>query len=153
DREKRLLPMKSIASGDTLPIMYELRHLATLIAVADEGSFGRAASRLGYTQSSVSQQIAILEKTAGGALVDRPRGPKPGRRPPRGAVLLSHGRDLIRRADVMTDAIERFQAGEGRIDIGTFQTVSNLLLPAVIRELRESHPGCEIRLFEEETAK
>src|SRR4029453_5353638 len=120
--------------------MYELRHLATLAAVADEGSFGRAATRLGYTQSSVSQQIAVLEKAAGGAVFDRPGGPKPVRITPLGAVLLDHGRELLRRADVMSDAVERFRAGDGRIDIGTFQTVSNVLLPSVIRELHGAHP-------------
>jgi DNA-binding transcriptional LysR family regulator len=131
--------------------MYELRHLTTLAAVADEGSFGRAAHRLGYTQSSVSQQIAVLEKIAGGALFDRPGGPKPVQITPLGAVVLQHGRDLLRRAGEMADGIERFRAGDSRIDIGTFQTVSNTLLPRVIRELREAHPGCDIRLFEEET--
>ncbi|GAA1162275.1 LysR family transcriptional regulator [Kribbella jejuensis] len=131
--------------------MYELRHLATLAAVADEGSFGRAASRLGYTQSSVSQQIAVLEKIAGGALFDRPGGPRPVRITPLGAVVLQHGRDLLRRADEMREGIERFRAGDSRIDIGTFQTVSNTLLPRVIGELRNAHPGCDIRLFEEET--
>jgi DNA-binding transcriptional LysR family regulator len=131
--------------------MYELRHLATLAAVADEGSFGRAASRLGYTQSSVSQQIAVLEKAAGGPLFDRPGGPKPVRITPLGAVVLRHGRELLRRADDMRDGIERFRAGDSRIDIGTFQTVSNTLLPRMIRELRDAHPGCDIRLFEEES--
>ncbi|MFD3401988.1 LysR family transcriptional regulator [Kribbella sp. NPDC058693] len=131
--------------------MYELRHLATLAAVADEGSFGRAASRLGYTQSSVSQQIAVLEKAARGPLFDRPGGPKPVRITPLGAVLLQHARDLLRRADELSDGIERFRAGDSRIDIGTFQTVSNTLLPQVIRGLRDAHPGCDIRLFEEET--
>ncbi|GAB2643053.1 LysR family transcriptional regulator [Kribbella swartbergensis] len=131
--------------------MFEVRHLATLVAVADEGSFGRAAARLGYTQSSVSQQIAVLEKAAGGALFDRPGGPKPVRITPLGAVLLEHGRDLLAREQAMTEAVERFRAGDGRIDIGTFQSVSNVLLPPVIRELRDAHPGCDIRLFEEET--
>ncbi|WP_427893317.1 LysR family transcriptional regulator [Kribbella sp. GL6] len=131
--------------------MYELRHLATLAAVADEGSFGRAARRLGYTQSSVSQQIAVLEKLAGGALFDRPGGPKPVRITPLGTVVLHHGRDLLRRADAMRDGIERFQAGDSRIDIGTFQTISNTVLPRIIGELRDAHPGCDIRLFEEET--
>lgn len=35
----------------------EPRHLTTLTAVVDEGSFGKAESRLGYAQSTVSQHI------------------------------------------------------------------------------------------------
>jgi len=129
----------------------ELRHVATLAAVADEGSFGRAATRLGYTQSTVSQHIAALEKAVGGTVFDRPGGPKPVRITPLGAVVLSHGRDLLDRAEAMTVAVDRFKAGEGRIDIGTFQSVSNVLLPLVIRQLRQEHPGCDIRLLEDES--
>ena len=55
----------------------ELRHLSALDAVATEGTFGRAAVRLGYTQSAVSQQIASLERLVGGSLFDRPGGPRP----------------------------------------------------------------------------
>lgn len=129
----------------------ELRHLTTLAAIADEGSFGRAAARLGYTQSTVSQQIAALEKTVGGAVFDRPGGPKPVRITPLGAVVLAHGRDLLARAQAMAAAVERFKAGDGRVDIGTFQSVSNVILPQVVRRLRDEQPGCDIRLFEEET--
>jgi DNA-binding transcriptional LysR family regulator len=129
----------------------ELRHLAALAAVADEGSFGRAAARLGYTQSTVSQQIAALEKAVGGAVFDRPGGPKPVRITPLGALVLAHGRGLLDRALAMEGAIDRFKAGDGRVDIGTFQSVSNVILPMVVRTLREEQPGCDIRLFEEET--
>lgn len=128
----------------------ELRHLATLAAIADEGSFGRAAARLGYTQSTVSQQVAALEKAVGGAVFDRPGGPRPVRITPLGALVLTHGRDLLAGAQAMTDAVDRFNAGDGRVDIGTFQSVSNVLLPLVVRRLRDEHPGCDIRLVEDE---
>ncbi|MET0234715.1 MAG: LysR family transcriptional regulator [Kibdelosporangium sp.] len=128
----------------------ELRHLAAMAAVADEGSFGRAGARLGYTQSTVSQQIAALERAVGGPVFDRPGGPKPVRITPLGAVVLAHGRDLLAKAERLADAVERFKAGDGRIDIGTFQSVSNVILPAVVRRLRDEHPDCDIRLSEEE---
>ncbi|WP_284435943.1 LysR family transcriptional regulator [Streptomyces sp. TUS-ST3] len=128
----------------------EVRHLAAMAAIAEEGSFGRAAVRLGYTQSTVSQQIAALERTVGGPVFDRPGGPKPVRLTPLGSVVLDHGRALLAKAQALADAVERFQAGDGRIDIGTFQSVSSMILPSVVRRLRDEHPGCDIRLSEEE---
>jgi DNA-binding transcriptional LysR family regulator len=128
----------------------ELRHLAAMAAIADEGSFGRAAARLGYTQSTVSQQIAALERAVGGAVFDRPGGPKPVRITPLGAVVLAQGRELLAKAEALSGAVERFKAGGGRVDIGTFQSVSTVILPTVVRRLRDEHPDCDIRLFEEE---
>jgi DNA-binding transcriptional LysR family regulator len=130
----------------------ELRHLLALDAVATEGTFGRAAERLGYTQSAVSQQIAALERAIGGAVFDRPGGPKPVRITPLGKLVLAHARDLLDRAQSTADAIERFKAGEGRIDIGTFQSVSNVLLPQIVLQLRDEHPAVDIRVFEEDAA-
>lgn len=128
----------------------ELRHLTAMAAIAEEGTFGRAAARLGYTQSTVSQQIAALERAVGGPVFDRPGGPKPVRITPLGSVVLAQGRDLLAKADQLSDAVDRFKAGDGRIDIGTFQSVSNVILPSVVRRLRDEHPGCDIRLSEEE---
>jgi DNA-binding transcriptional LysR family regulator len=129
----------------------ELRHLVALDAVATEGTFGKAALRLGYTQSAVSQQIAALERLVGGPVFDRPGGPRPVELTPLGKVVLGHARDIIARVDATGDAVERFFAGTvGRIDIGTFQSVSNVLLPAMVQQLRREHPGVDIRLFEEE---
>jgi DNA-binding transcriptional LysR family regulator len=128
----------------------ELRHLATMVAIVEEGTFGRAAVRLGYTQSTISQQIAALERALGGAVFDRPGGPRPVRITPLGEVVLANGRDLLTKAEALVDAVERFRAGNGRIDIGTFPSVSNLILPAVVRRLLDEHPGCDIRLSEVE---
>ncbi|MDQ2737432.1 MAG: LysR family transcriptional regulator [Actinomycetota bacterium] len=128
----------------------ELRHLSTLTAIADEQTFGRAAARLGYTQSTVSQHIAGLERAVGGPVFDRPGGPKPVRITPLGAVVLSHGRDLLAEAQRLADTVDRFKAGDGRVEIGTFQSVSTVILPAVLRKLRAERPDCDIRLSEEE---
>lgn len=128
----------------------ELRHLAAMAAIVEEGSFGRAATRLAYTQSTVSQQIAALERAVGGPVFDRPGGPKPVRLTPLGSVVLTHGRELLAKAEALADAVDRFKAGDGRIDIGTFQSVSNVILPSVVRRLRDEHHGCDIRLSEEE---
>ena len=72
----------------------ELRHLLALQAVAEEGSFGRAARSLGYTQSAISQQIAALERIVGQRLIDRPGGPRPVTLTDAGALLLTHARAI-----------------------------------------------------------
>ena len=65
--------------------------------------------------------------------------------------MLGHARDVIARVDATGEAVERFLAGEvGRIDVGTFQSVSNVLLPAIVRRLRSEYPDLDIRLFEHE---
>ena len=58
-------------------VRVELRHFLALDAVASEGSFHGAATRLGYTQSAISQQIAALERSVGHNLVERPGGSRP----------------------------------------------------------------------------
>jgi DNA-binding transcriptional LysR family regulator len=89
----------------------ELRHLVALDAVATEGTFGRAAERLGYTQSAVSQQIAALERILGEKVFDRPGGPRPVVLTPLGAQLLEWGRELLARVDAMSLDLDLFRTG------------------------------------------
>ena len=128
----------------------DLRHLRTLDAIAEEGTFGRAARRLSYTQSSVSQQIAALERIVGGPVFDRPGGPHPARLTPLGQVVLDRGRRLLRDADDLTNAVDRFHAGDARLDIGTVQSISTVILPALVSRLRQERPDCEVRVWEGE---
>jgi DNA-binding transcriptional LysR family regulator len=127
----------------------DVRHLAALVAVAEERSFGRAAQRLGFTQSAVSQQIAAFERGIGTALFDRPGGPLPVEITPAGEALLPHARAILERLDAADAELDRLLAGEGgRITIGTFQSVSVKALPIIIGRLRAERPDLEIRLVE-----
>jgi DNA-binding transcriptional LysR family regulator len=127
----------------------EIRHLIALDAVATEGTFGRAAEKLGYTQSAISQQIAALERVVGGKLFDRPGGPRPVALTPLGSEVLDAARDLLNRVESAGHRIDRFRSGEfGQITVGTFQSTSAAVLPLVIARLRERLPDAEVRLFE-----
>src|SRR5688572_2813797 len=103
----------------------EVRHLLALTTVSREGTFARAAERLGYTQSAVSQQIAALERIVGGSVFDRPGGPRPVELTTLGELLLRHADDVLSHLGSLADELDRYRSGEvGRLDIGTFQSVS-----------------------------
>lgn len=127
----------------------EIRHLMALRSVATEGSFGRAADSLGYTQSAVSQQIAGLERIVGEKMFDRPGGPKPVALTPVGRMLLSHADAIADRLDAAETELAGYRAGtEGTLAVGTFQSVSVRLLPAVLQRFRIDRPRVQIQLYE-----
>jgi DNA-binding transcriptional LysR family regulator len=127
----------------------ELRHLAALQALADEGSFGRAAERLGYTQSAVSQQIATLERIVGERLVERPGGPRPISLTEAGVLLLRHAQSIVARLEAAHADLDALRSGEaGALRVGTFQSAGARLLPEIMRRYRERWPEVEIRLDE-----
>jgi DNA-binding transcriptional LysR family regulator len=127
----------------------ELRHLAALVAVAEVGTFGRAATALGYTQSAVSQQVAALEKAVGTAVFDRPGGPRPVRLTPVGEVLLEHARTVLSTLRTAAADVESLTTGErGRLRVGTIQSVGTQVLPRLLTRLRAERPGVEIELHE-----
>jgi DNA-binding transcriptional LysR family regulator len=127
----------------------ELRHFAALQALADEGSFGRAAERLGYTQSAVSQQIATLERIVGERLVERPGGPRPISLTEAGVLLLRHAQSIVARLEAAHADLDALRSGEaGALRVGTFQSAGARLLPEIMRRYRERWPEVEIRLDE-----
>jgi DNA-binding transcriptional LysR family regulator len=127
----------------------ELRHFLALEAVAREGSFGKAAAALGYTQSAVSQQIATLERQVGQKLVERPGGPKPVSLTEAGRLLLTHADAIAARVAAAQADLTALGDGEaGALRVGVFQSVGRRILPALMRRFMKSWPKVELTLTE-----
>jgi DNA-binding transcriptional LysR family regulator len=127
----------------------DTRLLLAFRAVALEGTFGRAAARLGYTQSAVSQQIAALERVLGAAVFDRPGGPRPVELTPLGRQMLARTGELVGVLESISKDVQHYLSGDlGRIGIGTIQSTSTALLPAILRRLLAERPGLQTRLEE-----
>ena len=127
----------------------DARNLAALLAVVDEGTFAKAAKALGFTQSAVSQQIAALEKAAGLAVFDRPKGPRAAKLTPTGLLLVDYARAVLAEVDRMDDELDRMRRGvSGRLVVGTFQSASSRLLPWIVGNMRKDLPDVDIRLSE-----
>ncbi len=127
----------------------DLRHLVALKAIADEGSFGKAAERLGYTQSAVSQQIAALERIVGLRLIERPGGPRPISLTEAGQILLRHAEAIEARLQAAKADMSALEAGDaGRLRVGTFQSVGAKIIPTLLRRFGATHPRVEVVLRE-----
>jgi len=127
----------------------DLRHLVALKTIADAGSFGKAAERLGYTQSAVSQQIAALERIVGLRLIERPGGPRPISLTEAGRILLRHADAIQARLLAAKADMSALEAGDaGRLRVGTFQSVGAKIIPRLLRRFSESHPQVEVVLRE-----
>jgi LysR family hydrogen peroxide-inducible transcriptional activator len=131
----------------------ELHQLRYFVAVAETGSFTRAAEREGVTQPTLSEQIIRLESAKHGIgqrLFDRL-----GRKvvlTDAGQVLLSHAQAILAAVSEAERAVR--DSGEGgRLRIGAIPTVAPFLLPRVISRFRKQHPKVQLQLKEDLTER
>ena len=127
----------------------EFRHLAALEAIVETGSFAAAARRLGYTQSAISQQIAVLERVTELQLLERPGGRRPVTATEAGERLLRHAARAtaaMRAAEADLRALAEGDAGTLRV--ATFQSIGVRVIPPVMRLYVERRPGIEVKLVE-----
>ena len=123
----------------------EIRHLAALEAVAEEGSFRRAAARLGYVQSAISEQIGSLERLVGKRLVERSPGAGKVRLTEPGEVLLGHGRAILARVKAAEADLSALGDGSaGTLRLGIYQSVGIRILPQLLQRYAADWPDVRI---------
>ena len=121
--------------------------MRVLREVAARGSFSSAAQALGYTQSAVSRQVALMEEAAGARLFERL---------PRGVRLTAHGDALLAQTGAILERVDAAalklraldDAIAGTIAIGAFPTALAALVPRALARLAADHPGLRVGLRE-----
>ena len=127
----------------------ELRHFLALEAVATEGSFHRAAERLGYTQSAISQQIATLEKVVGQRLIERSGGSQPVRLTRAGEIVMAHARAIDARLATAQADLKALDAGVlDPLRVGFFGHGLGALMPGIMSRLEQASPDAVLRILE-----
>ena len=125
----------------------ELRQLQYLVAVVEEASFTRAASRVHVAQPGVSAQVRRLERELGEELLDRTgRAVRPTAA---GEAVLPYARAALAAVDGARAAVDEL-AGlvRGRVTVGTVVGCGAVGLPEVLAGFHRAHRGVELTLSE-----
>jgi LysR family hydrogen peroxide-inducible transcriptional activator len=131
----------------------ELHQLRYFVAVAETGSFTRAAEREKITQPTLSEQVIRLESEKHG--VGRRLFDRLGRK----VVLTDAGHELLGRAQAILAAVDEAEravknsAEGGHLRVGAIPTIAPFLLPGVVSRFRKRHPGVQIQLEEDRTER
>ncbi len=124
----------------------DTRQLAAFCAVVERRSFSQAAERLGVTQPAVSLQVRALEKRLGTRLLDRS-----GRRvePTEAGLRFYRGAQrLLQLEEQMLDDVASDGAGAltGELSIGASTGPAAVVVPVLLCEFHELHPGLHVSL-------
>jgi LysR family transcriptional regulator, regulator of the ytmI operon len=123
----------------------EFRHLQTFQAIAQEGSFLKAAEKLQYAQSTITLHIQQLEAELGVKLFSR-RG-KRTELTVAGRTLQEHADYLLHRAANLQQTMSDLVAGEaGHLRIGAIEPVASVHLPALLAQFCHEHPKVRLTL-------
>jgi DNA-binding transcriptional LysR family regulator len=128
-------------------ITLDLRRLRFLRELEERGTLASVAAALGYSPSTVSQQLAVLEKEVGTQLVE-----KAGR----GVRLNDAGHLLAQHARVLLSAAEAAEADlaalrddiRGTVRAGGLQSAARRLLVPAVARMKVDHPRVRLEVFE-----
>lgn len=127
------------------PWSMNIRHLRHLLAIAETGSFSRAAERAFITQSALSRSIRALEEELGAALLDRV-----GKR----NELTALGHEVVGRARAIVLASEEIvrsasllaEGGGGEIRVGLGSGPGAMLMTPLLRHVASLHPRVRVAI-------
>lgn len=125
----------------------ELRQLRYFLAVAEAGSFSRAAERLHVSQPPLSLHVKVLEEELGVRLLDRTnRGVS---LTPAGQVFYDETRTVLRRLDQARVKAQHAGQGEvGTLSVGFVSIAGYGILPPALKRFRERFPKVDVQLHE-----
>ena len=129
--------------------MLDVRRLRLLREVHVRGTIAAVAAALHQSPSSVSQQLAQLEREAGVELLR-----KVGRRvqlTPAAEVLVGHTAAVLERLELAESELRaQEQEARGTVRLAIFQSAFLALLPETMRRLREEHPRLRVEVTQRE---
>ena len=122
----------------------DLVRLGHLVAIAEFGSFSKAAEAKAITQPAISRSMATLEERLGIRIFDRvPGGVVPTRA---GAALIADARRLLSHAQILEHNVAQWRDGAvGEISIGAGSGVGTLIFRRVFAALLQKSPKLKIR--------
>ncbi|WP_262730738.1 LysR family transcriptional regulator [Alloalcanivorax marinus] len=131
------------ASVPSPPPLLDTDVLRSFVAIAESGSFTRAARQVFRTPSALSMQIKRLEETLGHPLFVREA--RQVRLTPEGEMLLGYGRRLLK---LNQEAVARFlsPALDGVVRLGTPDDIGTRILPQVLSRFASGHPAVQVEV-------
>ncbi|RRA49839.1 LysR family transcriptional regulator [Acidipila sp. EB88] len=129
----------------------EVHQLRYACAVADTGSFSRAAERCQIAQPSLSQQILKLEEDLGARLFDRLG--RSIRLTEAGRAFLPHARSILDELDAARASVTVQHADvRGSVSVGVIPTVAPYLMPTYAAGFTDKFPEAKLRIVEDTTS-
>ncbi len=133
-----------------LPASLDPDLLRAFSYIAEEGSFTRAAQRVGRTQSAVSMQVQRLEDMLGQKVLTRGKGGAVTLTP-HGQYLLERARDLLALNDEIWSAFHTPQL-HGLVRLGTPDDYALRYLPNVLKRFAGTHPSIDVEVSSSNSA-
>jgi DNA-binding transcriptional LysR family regulator len=122
----------------------DTRQLEYLAAIADEGTFTRAAERVFAAQSTVSAGIQSLERELGSSLFERDAHGV--RLTAVGEAVLAEARTVLGAVERMRELADREGPLRGTVRVGIFTNLTTVDLPGIMGEFHRRHPQVDLRL-------